>query len=467
MACQQKNGSGRRFFLIWLYLYRLLYELASIRYELWPTIYSEVAAMARLMTDEQQKQMIFECGRVFSPSAPIDNMALFAGRISQIRLASEAVTTRGGHAIIFGERGVGKTSLANIIKSLLAMQKILTVKVNCAHGDTFESIWRKVFSEITLTEERNLIGFAQQTNQVATSLVDMVQPPLEPGTIKRVLNQLSQNQECVIILDEFDRLKAKQYSFADTVKDLSDSSTRVTLVFVGVADDVDELIKEHASIDRCLAQIKMPRMASQELREILDKASGTLHMIFDPHVETLILLLSNGLPHYTHLLGYESAVVAIENRNVNVEMGHLDRGIERALVRQQEAIGALYRKATDSPRKDTLFKEVLLACALAEVDTAGFFRSADVREPLYEITGKNYEIPGFSQHLDKFSGSDSTRGPVLEKSGTARRFRFRFINPLLQPYVIMKGIAEKLISQDLLITLMTKTRTQPPPDMLF
>ncbi len=68
--------------------------------------------------------------------------------------------------------------------------------------------------------------------------------------------------------------------------------------------------------------------------------------------------------------------------------------------------------------------------------------------------------------LDKFS-SDSDRGPVLEKSGTARRFRFRFVNPLLQPYVIMKGIAKKMVDQDLLVSLLTKTHPEPSPDMLF
>lgn len=416
------------------------------------------------MTDEEQKQMIFDCGRAFSPSAPIDNSNLFAGRISQIRKASEAVATRGQHAIIFGERGVGKTSLANIIKSLLVARDILTVKVNCGHDDTFETVWKKVFAEITVTEEKAIVGFGQQIDLASKSLADMVPSPLDSGTVRRILNQLCQKQECVIILDEFDRLKEKQYSFADTVKDLSDSSTKATLVFVGVANDVDELIREHASIDRCLAQIKMPRMAPSELDEILNKASASLQMTFSSEVKDLIVLLSNGLPHYTHLLGNESAIVAIEDRIRLVSNRHLDKGIERALAKQQQAIGASYRRATDSPRKDTLFKEVLLACALAEVDAAGFFRSANIREPLLKITGKNYEIPGFSQHLDKFS-SDSTRGPVLEKSGTARRFRFRFVNPLLQPYVIMKGIAEKLIAEDLLIALMTKTRQ--PSDMLF
>jgi len=51
--------------------------------------------------------------------------------------------------------------------------------------------------------------------------------------------------------------------------------------------------------------------------------------------------------------------------------------------------------------------------------------------------GKPYDIPAFAQHLNDLS--ESGRGPVLQKKGSTRRFRYRFINPLLQPYVIMKG----------------------------
>ncbi len=34
---------------------------------------------------------------------------------------------------------------------------------------------------------------------------------------------------------------------------------------------------------------------------------------------------------------------------------------------------------------------------------------------------------------------------MLQKKGSTRRFRYRFVNPLLQPYVIMKGLSEDLI----------------------
>ena len=122
-----------------------------------------------------------------------------------------------------------------------------------------------------------------------------------------------------------------------------------------------------------------------------------------------------------------------------------------------ESVQSAYQKAIRSQRKGTLFREVLLACALAEVDDQGYFASADVRGPLCEITGKSYDIPNFSQHLDKFS-ADTDRGPVLERAGTSRRFRFRFINPLLQPYIIMRGLADSKIMGDILALLQQKQR---------
>jgi hypothetical protein len=91
---------------------------------------------------------------------------------------------------------------------------------------------------------------------------------------------------------------------------------------------------------------------------------------------------------------------------------------------------------------------VLLACALAHGDDLGYFASGDVRAPLSEIIGRPYEIPAFSQHLNELSDPEGTRGLILQKAGTSRKFRFRFINPLLQPYVVLRGLADKMITMD-------------------
>jgi len=70
------------------------------------------------------------------------------------------------------------------------------------------------------------------------------------------------------------------------------------------------------------------------------------------------------------------------------------------------------------------------------------------------IMGKRYEIAAFARHLADFGASD--RGPILERTGVARRYRFRFRNPLLQPFVIMQGLADRLIKHSELSRLESK-----------
>jgi hypothetical protein len=62
------------------------------------------------------------------------------------------------------------------------------------------------------------------------------------------------NDPSIVILDEFDRLDDEdiERKMADTIKTLSDNSIEVTLIIVGVADSVDQLIGEHQSIDRAI-----------------------------------------------------------------------------------------------------------------------------------------------------------------------------------------------------------------------
>jgi hypothetical protein len=132
----------------------------------------------------------------------------------------------------------------------------------------------------------------------------------------------------------------------------------------------------------------------------------------------------------------------------------VDGAIKKALEDAQQSIRSACHKATISPRKNNLFADVLLACALAKTDDLGFFAAQDIREPMQQVTGKRYEIPSFAQHLNEFC--DPKRGPILTKTGAKRRYRFRFVNPLMQPFVIMQGFAagklKTLAAQDLSAT---------------
>lgn len=403
--------------------------------------------MTKAMTSEQKERLTFECGRVFTPSRPIEKRALFAGRTDELRKMFDAVNSPGKHVILYGYQGVGKTSLATILKELFAEYPTIRIgKINCERNDTFTSVWNNALSEISILIE----GPDGNNQHTLNQWLDLGQY-VGPGQIRQALQKGNAYiPELVIVFDEFDKLgREHRAMFADTIKDIADSLTNATVVLIGVANDVTELIADHSSIVRNLSQIKMPPMSRVEVEDILNKSLFKLDMSMTAEACASVVALAQGYPHYAHLLGKESAQSAISDRRREINTADVTTAIKEAVNDGGYCIADVYHKATLAQRKGTLFEQVLVACALAKVDEMGFFASTDVRIALNAITSKNYEIYGFSQHLERFS-SEQERGPVFEKRGSKRSYRYRFINPLLRPYAIIKGMVEGLVTIDML-----------------
>jgi hypothetical protein len=122
-------------------------------------------------------------------------------------------------------------------------------------------------------------------------------------------------------------------------------------------------------------------------------------------------------------------------------------GIRKSLDQWQESIKTAYHDATRSHQPEHLYKEVLLACALADVDDKSFFTAAAVRGPLRIVAERpDLDIPNFSRHLKEMS--QTHRGSILLREGETRRLRYRFVNPLIRPYVIMRGVADGLLTTE-------------------
>lgn len=134
-------------------------------------------------------------------------------------------------------------------------------------------------------------------------------------------------------------------------------------------------------------------------------------------VMRLVVFLSKGLPHYT------------QNN-------------------AQESISGVHHRAVMCSRQDNLYAKVALACALASPDNRGFFTVGSVKRPLDLITGRNYRIGAFVRHIEEFCGRD--RGPLLVRIGRARNYRYRFINPLMQPFIIMDGLSGGMLRDEIL-----------------
>jgi Cdc6-like AAA superfamily ATPase len=405
---------------------------------------------------QRELHMRMVAASVFQPAAPVGRRELFVGRSTQINAAIDAVFEVGRHVAVFGERGVGKTSLANILSEILeSLEKhgYIVSRVGATKDDTLESVLYRLLSEIAHTETQGKLGFKDAGEQKVESLGDILGTPSDGVSYDAALRFLRFKSSCVLILDEFDRMpETERARFTDLVKALSDAGSRATLMFVGVAESVTSLIDAHGSLGRNLAQIEMPRMSGDEIRQILAKAAN-IGLTFEDTVSDRVVRFSQGLPHYAHLLGLACAYECAARNVAVVSIEILDAATKKAVEGAAASIRNSYKVATSSAHKDALYAKVLLACALAvqeAEESFGEFRPADVLKPFRSIVRDGTrEISTFNQHLTAFAEEDS-RGRVLVRLGKERNYRFRFTDPMLPPFVIMACYERGLIPPDFL-----------------
>lgn len=405
----------------------------------------------------------FKLGVFFKPTSPINKESLFAGRLAQTRDVVDTINQPGQHAVLYGERGVGKTSLANMILPKLRLpggDKIAPL-VNCMTEDSYSDIWKRVFEEIQFIADRSDIVLGTDAEDMLREYTGPLASIISPDEVRRLLWDLGQDLLVVVILDEFDTVRdeSTRSMMSDTLKFLSDRAVPATIVLIGVADDVESLISNHESLERCMLQILMPRMSREELEEIVQKGLSSVGMTIQDTALREISQLSKGLPHYAHLLGLHAGRVALDAGSLNVTQNHVKEAVKAAIQKTQASIQTNYSKAITSSRKEALFPQVLLACAIAQTDDLGWFYPGNVRKPLEKILGRQYKIEAFGRHLHGFC--EFSRGPVLRKDEESARPRFRFANPLVQPYTIMRGLAENMIKEEDLREI------QDRKDMLF
>lgn len=400
-----------------------------------------MCATIGLMTDTIEQpdpkfwtDLYVKAGQIFQPATPIKTRDFFAGRLVQIGRVADAVSQMGLHVAIYGERGVGKTSLANILSELGLTPA--TIRVNCDATDTFGAVWGKLAERLAPSNS----GFgASETSELRRSL----KAATSPDDVVRGF--MAFNRPIVTIFDEFDKMpRDEARGFSDLIKSLSDHAVAATIIIVGVAETVTDLVQNHTSVERAIKQIEMPRMEDGELGEILDKAAVQLGVTFSSNARKTIVSMSQGLPHYTHLLGRDAVRAAVKQRHLCTSVQDVGEGIVNAINDAEETIRDLYAKAVSSAQTDALYRQVLLSCALTKKGPRSSFRAADVARAMTKLMKQSYEIPAIARHLKSFS-EDESRGRILIRRGGERNYTYRFANPLVESYVLMRGVADKLI----------------------
>jgi hypothetical protein len=390
------------------------------------------------MTPDDWSALRADILELFTPGAPIDEFTLFAGRQSQIQKLRDTLSSKGRHAVVFGEKGVGKTSLVSIFHlGISRTSRVHRVYVQCNKRDEFKDIWLKALKRIKFVID----GQEAWADSIIPS-------PDSPDDIERILSYFGPNDIPVIIFDEFDRVESEDAKslMSETIKQLSNAPIPGIVILVGVAASVPQLIAHHESISRALVQVEMPRMTVDELRELVVSRIQRTPLKISDDALWRITYLASGLPFYAHALGQASALVAIGKKILNISESIVEEAIPLCFADLDQSLIDAYAKATVETRKGNIFKQVLAACALAEQDDIGRFAAANVESTLSEIMGRQMKAPAFSFHLNDLCTTE--RGSILEKTGTRSTFRFRFKEPMMQPFIIIKSLSNGTINLD-------------------
>src|SRR3970040_1644832 len=108
------------------------------------------------------------------PAAPIDRRSLFAGRSEQISDVFAVVAQPGQHAVIYGERGVGKTSLAGVNAEMRGSADVVPARATCNASDDFASVWQQVLDEIVIHSTSPALGFGDRQEASSRSASDLL-----------------------------------------------------------------------------------------------------------------------------------------------------------------------------------------------------------------------------------------------------------------------------------------------------
>jgi Cdc6-like AAA superfamily ATPase len=268
----------------------------------------------------------------FTPSQPIVDRQMFAGRTEVLTTLISSIEDQRLHTIIYGERGIGKTSLLHVLAQAARDARYIVGYVSCSAGSHFDDTFRAAAAEIPLLFHSGFGPTSEQAEQGAT-LADI----LPPGPVSvRLASDLAAKvvgTRLILILDEFDRSEDPEFrrNIAEFMKKLSDRSARLQLVIAGIADDVTELVEHVPSIRRNVFALQVPKMTDVEVRQLVKNGEDACGLSFDDAATKFIVSVALGLPYVASLLAHHAGLVAVDEGRLTVAKADVSVAIAEAL----------------------------------------------------------------------------------------------------------------------------------------
>ncbi len=311
---------------------------------------------------------------LFRPTSAIrsDFSYLFAGREENLKEVLGSIELDGQVPVVYGDRGIGKSSLAwrifdilstigtededelvsefdlddnylcfwieceerfeNIETTLLGLLAPKGMKQAVTVSDLLPEIGSSELGlRIKTTFEANVhflkakaeVEGANKTSVIQDALKQVVEGRLDDpielfGQTMAEVSKLRPDTKIVVFLDELDRLTDKS-----RIGDLIKHMTGIRFVFVGVSETGRSLIGDHGSVIRKIDEVYVPPLELEETTEMYENAADYIatlefgtNLTFDDEFVQIAHQDSGGYPYLSQRFGYHAINEGRYNRKL-------------------------------------------------------------------------------------------------------------------------------------------------------
>ncbi len=283
----------------------------------------------------------------FFPGQHIEDPKWFAGRKLDIERALKTLCSPGASMVVFGERGVGKSSFVEMIKLIASgnshllykynfqklfplekfQYKIISIECDAEANTTSKVLQRLITSplgiksiissriekiESTVKDKYSLdllkifsIGNESESKVTSTEFKEESIFELFTNLILTISkNVLGPNEGLLIVIDEFDLVEDSS-KMASLIKTLSKNNVKFLLS--GIGETYEQLLKGHTSVSRQLVygRINISPMTSFEITDLFNlvEQNSNKQIRFEKSFIDEVANKSNGYPYFVQLFG--------------------------------------------------------------------------------------------------------------------------------------------------------------------